>query len=53
LNYIFGIGSLIEQASRYPRRRHFAIPLAQDIDTLLKKHPPTYFAEIRLASGRW
>jgi hypothetical protein len=53
MNYIFGIGSLIEQASRYPRRAPFAIPLAQDIDTLLKKHLPTYFAEIRLAPGPW
>ncbi|HEX4285101.1 MAG TPA: hypothetical protein VHZ28_08405 [Terracidiphilus sp.] len=34
-------------------RRPFGIPMAQDIDVLLKKHLPTYFAEIRLAPGRW
>jgi len=34
-------------------RRPFGIPMAQDIDVLLKKYLPTYFAEIRLAPGRW
>jgi Gamma-glutamyl cyclotransferase, AIG2-like len=34
-------------------RRPFAIPMAQDIDVLLKKYLPTYFSEIRLAPGRW
>jgi hypothetical protein len=34
-------------------RRPFGIPMAQDIDVLLQKHLPTYFAEIRLAPGRW
>ena len=34
-------------------RRPFAIPMAQDIDVLLKKYLPTFFAEIRLAPGRW
>jgi hypothetical protein len=42
-----------ENDRAYPRRAPFAISLAQDIDTLLKKYLPTYFAEIRLAPGRW
>jgi hypothetical protein len=42
-----------ENDRAYPRRAPFAVPLAQDIDTLIKKHLPTHFAEIRLAPGRW
>jgi hypothetical protein len=42
-----------ENDRAYPRRAPFAVPLAQDIDTLLKKHLPLYFADIRLAPARW
>jgi hypothetical protein len=42
-----------ENDRAYPRRAPFAIPMAQDIDTLLQKHLPTYFAEIRLAPAKW
>ncbi|HMD18797.1 MAG TPA: gamma-glutamylcyclotransferase family protein [Alloacidobacterium sp.] len=42
-----------ENDRAYPRRAPFAVPLAQDIDTLIKKHLPKQFAEIRLAPGRW
>lgn len=42
-----------ENDRAYPRRAPFAVPLAQDIDTLIKKHLPKFFAEIRLAPGRW
>lgn len=42
-----------ENDRAYPRRAPFAVPLAQDIDNLIKKHLPAQFAEIRLAPGRW
>jgi hypothetical protein len=42
-----------ENDRAYPRRAPFAVPLAQDIDALIKKHLPKQFAEIRLAPGRW
>jgi hypothetical protein len=42
-----------ENDRAYPRRAPFAVPLAQDIDILLKKHLPAQFAEIRISSGRW
>jgi hypothetical protein len=42
-----------ENDRAYPRRAPFAVPLAQDIDVLLKKHLPAQFAEIRISPGRW
>ena len=41
-----------ENDRAYPRRAPFAVPLAQDIDVLLKKHLPAQFAEIRISLGR-
>ena len=63
--YIFGYGSLIEQASRLRStpsalyvlpvraRAPFTVPAASKIDKLLETHLPTLFAEIQLAPGRW
>ncbi|WP_157439811.1 gamma-glutamylcyclotransferase family protein [Terracidiphilus gabretensis] len=42
-----------ENDRAYPRRAPFAVPLAQDIDILLKKHLPAQFAEIRISPSRW
>jgi gamma-glutamylcyclotransferase (GGCT)/AIG2-like uncharacterized protein YtfP len=37
----------------YPRRAPFSVPAASKIDTLLQKHLPKLFADIKLAPGRW